>query len=334
GGRPPSPATEGTGRGTARPAGPTADRTTGTRGRRAGRRRGQVEVGQDRRRDRVGPEAGRRRRRKRRGGAPQGKAGGRPRPGRRRQQPPARGRRAGGGRPGREAGRAPSTPRRGRAARGEGRRATEEDVRQPHREQDRRRRPGEGRQEPEEGVPVRGEPGRHPGRQGGRLGQRQEQHDGRPGEPPENLLLVKPYHWRPFRGYADVNNASGAGPVRRRRHGGGDDPHADGDEQLLWTADVLRRLHARFYSPSPGSDAGRRTVPDLLRSMRREVLGGHPRACLVFSGVVPLNQQNVALRVRPHLVRYAEELGGTVLPAVGPDVTHVVAKKDGSEKCN
>ena len=32
---------------------------------------------------------------------------------------------------------------------------------------------------------------------------------GRPGEPPDNLLLVKPYHWKPFIGYADVNNASG-----------------------------------------------------------------------------------------------------------------------------
>ena len=32
---------------------------------------------------------------------------------------------------------------------------------------------------------------------------------GRPGEPPENLLLVKPYHWKPFKGYADVNNSSG-----------------------------------------------------------------------------------------------------------------------------
>lgn len=32
---------------------------------------------------------------------------------------------------------------------------------------------------------------------------------GRPGEPPDNLLLVKPYHWKPFMGYADVNNSSG-----------------------------------------------------------------------------------------------------------------------------
>ena len=32
---------------------------------------------------------------------------------------------------------------------------------------------------------------------------------GWPGEPPDNLLLMKPYHWKPFMGYADVNNASG-----------------------------------------------------------------------------------------------------------------------------
>ena len=158
---------------------------------------------------------------------------------------------------------------------------------------------------------------------------------GRPGEPPENLLLVKPYHWGPFRGYADVNNASGQDPSGDGgAGGGGDGPNADA--QLLWTADVLRRVHARFYPPSmPGPDpAAGRTVPDVLRSMRREVLGGgRLPARLVFSGVVPLNQQNATLRVRPHLVRYAEELGGTVLPDVVPGATHVVARRDGSEKC-
>ncbi|KAG7343591.1 hypothetical protein IV203_021536 [Nitzschia inconspicua] len=30
------------------------------------------------------------------------------------------------------------------------------------------------------------------------------------GEPPENLLLVRPYHWQPFVGFADINNAAGS----------------------------------------------------------------------------------------------------------------------------
>ena len=29
------------------------------------------------------------------------------------------------------------------------------------------------------------------------------------GEPPDNLVLVRPYHWQPFSGFADVNNAAG-----------------------------------------------------------------------------------------------------------------------------
>jgi len=37
----------------------------------------------------------------------------------------------------------------------------------------------------------------------------QGQNPRRPGEPPNNLLLVKPYHWKPFVGFADVNNAAG-----------------------------------------------------------------------------------------------------------------------------
>ena len=31
----------------------------------------------------------------------------------------------------------------------------------------------------------------------------------RQGEPPDNFLLIRPYHWKPFLGFADVNNAAG-----------------------------------------------------------------------------------------------------------------------------
>lgn len=59
---------------------------------------------------------------------------------------------------------------------------------------------------------------------------------GRPGEPPENLLLVKPYHWRPFMGYADVNNASGidlSKPRDAQRHANDKMDDKETDMQLV-----------------------------------------------------------------------------------------------------
>jgi len=159
---------------------------------------------------------------------------------------------------------------------------------------------------------------------------------GRPGEPPDNLLLVKPYHWRPFMGYADVNNASGNDLSKK-----GDDhrPASDkiddqeNDMQLLWTADILRRLHERYYSTALSKEERERaTVPSLLQSMRKETLLRFPQVKVVFSGLIPINRQNVNTQIRPHVVRYAEELGAEVLPRVSEEVTHVVAARDGSEK--
>jgi RNA polymerase II subunit A-like phosphatase len=153
---------------------------------------------------------------------------------------------------------------------------------------------------------------------------------GRPGEPPDNLLLVKPYHWKPFSGYADVNNASGQDlSTRDNAKESGDHDDADDDQMLLWTADVLRRLHERYYSTSSSVE---KSVPDLLRAMRRETLRRHPRAKLVFSGLIPIHKQNKQNQIRPPIVRYAEELGAEVLPDVARGVTHVVAARDGSEK--
>lgn len=153
---------------------------------------------------------------------------------------------------------------------------------------------------------------------------------GRPGEPPDNLLLVKPYHWKPFQGYADVNNASGQdlsesdGKKQDGKSDGNDD-----DQMLLWTADILRRLHERYYS-APASVE--KSVPDLLRSMRRETLRRHPSVKVVLSGLIPIHKQNKQSHIRPPIVRYAEELGAEVLPDVTQGVTHVVAARDGSSK--
>lgn len=159
---------------------------------------------------------------------------------------------------------------------------------------------------------------------------------GRPGEPPDNLLLVKPYHWKPFNGYADVNNSSGqdlsktGDDSRQLTSGELNENDEDEDEQLLWTADILRRLHHRYYSSTcSGEEVERASVPDLLRQMRNETFNQDPRVRIVFSGLIPVNMQ---LKHRPIVVRYAEELGAKVLPRISNDVTHVVAARDRSEK--
>mmetsp|Transcript_10552 Transcript_10552/g.17974 ORF Transcript_10552/g.17974 Transcript_10552/m.17974 type:complete len:871 (+) Transcript_10552:144-2756(+) len=153
---------------------------------------------------------------------------------------------------------------------------------------------------------------------------------GRPGEPPDNLLLVKPYHWKPFQGYADVNNSSGQDLSESdgRKQDGKNDGKDD-DQMLLWTADILRRLHERYYSTSASVE---KSVPDLLRSMRRETLRRHPSAKVVMSGLIPIHKQNKQSNIRPPIVRYAEELGAEVLSDVAQGVTHVVAARDGSSK--
>lgn len=152
---------------------------------------------------------------------------------------------------------------------------------------------------------------------------------GRPGEPPDNLLLVKPYHWRPFQGYADVNNASGQDLSESDGKEHGKNDGKDDDQMLLWTADILRRLHERYYS-APASVE--KSVPDLLRSMRRETLRRYPSVKVVLSGLIPIHKQNKQSHVRPPIVRYAEELGAEVLSDVAQGVTHVVAARDGSSK--
>ena len=132
----------------------------------------------------------------------------------------------------------------------------------------------------------------------------------RHGEPPENLLLVKPYHWQPFVGFADINNASGIDLSEKF-----DDQSAttksetESDVQLLWTADVLKRLHARYYSQDKDEP---KTVPEILQTMRKEVLRGFK---IVLSGLVPLHKQSQgddSANPRPAVVRYAESLGASV----------------------
>lgn len=149
---------------------------------------------------------------------------------------------------------------------------------------------------------------------------------GRQGEPPANLLLVKPYRWERFSGYEDVNNAAGVDLTSKQQSQKDRDTNKDenstdeGDVQLLWTLDILNRLHAKFYSKDVSLiKQNTLTVPLALKQMRRQVLGGQDDRMrltnIVFSGLVPLIQQT---RIdnkrgpRPLVERYAEELGATV----------------------
>jgi RNA polymerase II subunit A C-terminal domain phosphatase len=146
----------------------------------------------------------------------------------------------------------------------------------------------------------------------------------RPGEPPENLLLVKPYHWQPFVGFADINNAAGVDLTKDL-----DNTDDEADIQLNWTADILNRLHDRYYGQKGGEEA-MKTVPELLRDMRREVLWGKK---IVLSGLLDLNRQDQeGTGPRQLLVRYVESLGGILSPAVDPLTSFVIAAKDGTDK--
>ena len=147
------------------------------------------------------------------------------------------------------------------------------------------------------------------------------------GEPPENLLLVRPYHWQPFLGFADVNNAAGddlsGGSTMQ-----GADPDKETDAQLLWTGQILKELHTRYYAQM--DESNRKTVPEVLSEMRREVLKGTK---LVLSGLVPLHKKTVGTNApRPPMIRYAQSMGAKLLDRVQPGVTHVVAAKDGTDK--
>ena len=127
------------------------------------------------------------------------------------------------------------------------------------------------------------------------------------------------------------------------------------DEQLLWTKDILTKLHERYYAQDL-EGASLKTVPEILNDMRREVLLGKK---IVLSGLVPLhrqNEQNILTKPRPGFIRYTESMGAKVsccvgldakrqryvtdffisdrqiLPTVQPNTSYVVAKTDGTDK--
>ncbi|KAG7367730.1 NLI interacting factor-like phosphatase [Nitzschia inconspicua] len=159
----------------------------------------------------------------------------------------------------------------------------------------------------------------------------------------------------PWLCFADINNAAGT-DLSESKQGNNNtnnnkNPYNEQDQQLLWTRDILDRLHQQYYyhysnqqcktttggNGSTGNRNRRRTVPEILKQMRKTVL---PNCTLVFSGLVPLHkQQSITAAaaspnttVRPPIVRYAQSLGAKTQDKVDETVTHNVAAKDGSEK--
>ena len=157
---------------------------------------------------------------------------------------------------------------------------------------------------------------------------------GRKGEPPDNLLLVRPYHWSPFQKFADVNNSAGV-DITKKNHKE-ESLDESGENQLIWTCDILRRAHDRYYK-SKSQDGKFKTVPSILKEMRKEIFGKmSPPGKFLLSGLVPLHKQNSSLNFlnspRPSVIRYAEELGAVIVNDVTEGLTHVVAARDGTEK--
>ena len=125
-------------------------------------------------------------------------------------------------------------------------------------------------------------------------------------------LNCRPYHWQPFAdaGFKDVNNVSGADlsePDKKTSCLIDED-----DEQLGWTADILKRLHKTYYSFHQNGNT--RSVSDILAEMRTNVLG-KKSTNIILSGLLPLHVQRRLSdknRPRPAYVRYVEDLGGKV----------------------
>ena len=160
---------------------------------------------------------------------------------------------------------------------------------------------------------------------------------GRNGEPPHNLLLVKPYHFAPFLNFADVNNSSGK-DLSLEKGSKKKDEGPSTDEQLLWTADILQRLHSRFYDSTKSEEERKEfNVPSILMKMRKEVFAqSKPPVKVLLSGLVPLHLQSVDPsdeRVPRHeVIRYCQDLGAEVMTSISNSITHVIANKDGTDK--
>ena len=164
---------------------------------------------------------------------------------------------------------------------------------------------------------------------------------GMKGEPPDNLLFVRPYHWAPFQKFADVNNSAGEDITLQsesRKEEDNISPDESNERQLLWTTDILTRIHDRYYdSLLTEEQRDKLTVPGILKLLRKEIFeNAGPPAKFILSGLVPLHKQRASgdfnNSPRPLIIRYAEEMGAKIENEVTRDLTHVIAARDGTDK--
>lgn len=162
---------------------------------------------------------------------------------------------------------------------------------------------------------------------------------GRKGEPPDNLLFIRPYHWVPFLKYADVNNAAGE-DITLLANGNNCQISLDesGEHHLEWTAAILKRIHSSYYDSNLSEEErDQLSVPSILRNIRHSVFSNKSKPTkILLSGLVPIEQQlrqsNDTSQPRNPVIRYAEELGAKVVSDVTSDLTYVIAPRDGTDK--
>ena len=105
----------------------------------------------------------------------------------------------------------------------------------------------------------------------------------------------------------------------------------DTDDYLIYLEDILRRVHTAFYEMHDqiaNSGNNQHTSVDVKKVvpyLKRKVLHN---THIVFSGVIPTNQAMEQSRV----YRVAVSLGAVVETNVGPETTHLVAAKWGTQK--
>ena len=93
----------------------------------------------------------------------------------------------------------------------------------------------------------------------------------------------------------------------------------DNDQQLDVVTNVLKNIHASFYSSYDKKEENI-SVQNIMKTMRYKVLSGKK---ILFSSVIPLNRDPYTTDIWNLTIMF----GGTINANVHPDLTHVVAGK-------
>ncbi|XP_015510454.2 RNA polymerase II subunit A C-terminal domain phosphatase [Neodiprion pinetum] len=99
----------------------------------------------------------------------------------------------------------------------------------------------------------------------------------------------------------------------------------DHDDYLLYLEDILRRIHAEFYSKQETDAESNKSLRDIIPRVRGRVLKG---LRLTFSGIVATHQKLHQSRA----YKVARALGAEVSQDLQDNTTHLVAIKPGTAK--